>query len=100
MQPITAYEIQDMVRHWLETPPNGYLGSSYGAGLKDLLQQPMSAGMADQFIVKMIEDVPILGSLPAGAINIYAEEVGNDSQRIIIDLNGTMITANSDGLIE
>lgn len=100
MQPVTALEVQDMVRHWLETPPNGYLGSSYGCDLKALLQNPMTAGLADSFIDKMISDVPVLANLPAGAINIYVEEVGNDTQKLIIDLNGSLIDVDASRLVQ
>lgn len=94
---VTAHEIQDMVRHWLRTPPNGYLGSSYGADIKALLQSPMSAGLADAFIDKMLEDVPILAALPAGTVNLYAEELSNDTLRLVIDLNGSLITVDNEG---
>jgi len=47
---ISAQDIQAMVSHWLNTPPNGYLGSNYGADPQSLLQNPMSAGIGDAFI--------------------------------------------------
>ena len=39
-----------MLNHWLQTPANGYFGSSYGADLNSLLLRPLSTATADIFI--------------------------------------------------
>lgn len=85
--------VQDMVRHWLTTPPNGYLGSDYGADLPRLLQTPQSAGVADGVITKLIHDVPILGAMPKGAINLYSAPVGNDGAKLFFEVAGGLIPA-------
>lgn len=95
---INGAEVQDMVRHWLETPPNGYLGSGYGSDPQSLLQQPMSSGMGDAFIDKMIADIPLLASLPAGAVNIYFEDIGNDRKRLLIQIADSLVTVDSEGV--
>lgn len=91
---LNKLEVVDMVRHWLETPTGAYLGQSYGNDIKSLLQQPNNSVLGDAFIEKLIIDVPVLASMPAGAINVYLEPVGNDRQRLIIDLAGTEVTSD------
>ena len=44
MATITGKDIQEMVRHWLNTPVCGYLGSGYGQDAKALLQLPQADG--------------------------------------------------------
>ena len=80
-----------MVQHWLEAEPNGYLGSSYGSDLKSYLFLPMSADIADSIIAKMIEDIPILSALPAGAINLYIDDSNIETKTLYIDINGMQI---------
>ncbi len=91
-------EVADMVRHWLETPVYAYLGSNYGNDLKALLQQPQNSVVADSFLQKLIADVPVLGALPAGSLNLYMEAVGNDRQRLVIDLAGTAVASDITGV--
>lgn len=82
---ITAEEILDMVRHWFDCPPNGYLGGGYGCDLKSLLQQPQAGGLANAFIDKMHEDLPILDSW-RGDINVYMRNQGVDGKRLVIEI--------------
>lgn len=92
---ITPAEIAGMVRHWLEVPINGYLGDGYGSNLPDLLQTPQASGIADSVIAKMVRDIPILGGLPPGTINIYSEERGIDGINLLIEVAGEVITINT-----
>jgi len=85
---ITGLDIQKQVRHWLKTPINGYLGSSYGQDTKALLQRPMSAGIADDYLAKLKRDVPILGMLPADSVNIYGRVRGNEAMDLMIEVAG------------
>lgn len=90
---ITPEDISAMVRHWLETPPEGYLGSPYGSNVKSLLQRPMSDQVAmNDFLNKMRTDLPVLGVLPAGAVSAWMEPVGADKVVLHIDVAGTLIT--------
>lgn len=75
---LTPERIHRMVTHWLNTPVNGYDGSDYGNDLASVLMSPFSAGLADAQIAKLKRDVPILATLPAGAIAIYAQQVPPD----------------------
>jgi hypothetical protein len=90
---LNMLEVADMVRHWMETPTGAYLGQSYGNDIKSLLQQPQNAALGDAFVEKLITDVPVLGNLPSGTVNVYMENVGKEQQRLIIDLAGTVVTS-------
>ncbi|MEM4986266.1 hypothetical protein V8G57_02585 [Collimonas sp. H4R21] len=85
---ITAQDIQAMVSHWLSTPPNGYLGSDYGADPQSLLQNPMAAGIGDAFIGEMREDVPVLDVMPADAVNVFYVDALPDRLELIVDVAG------------
>lgn len=69
---ISPQDIQAMVEHWLKTPINTYLGSSYGFNKSALLFQPLSTATIDEVIDKLKRDVPILNVLDSGAINIFS----------------------------
>lgn len=88
-----------MVGHWLSTPPNGYLGSGYGADPQSLLQKPMSAGLADAFVSKMEKDVPLIGALQGGAVNVYFEDRTNDSKYLHINVLDSLVSVDSAGLV-
>lgn len=94
---LSMLEVSDQVRHWLETPVEGYLGSGYGNDVKALLQQPQNSALADSFIQKLIADVPVLAGMPAGAVNVYLENIDKERQRLIIDLNGTQVATEPMG---
>lgn len=86
--------LQDMIRHWLSTPPNGYLGSGYGSDPQALLQQPLASGIGDAFLDKMAEDLPLIAALPSGAVNAYFEDASNDTKRLLIQVADTMVTVD------
>lgn len=85
---ITASDVMSMIEHWLKTPQDAYLGSSYGNNLREVLQSPLSAGLANKQIKKMIEDIPILSVFPEGSINIYSVAQSPDKTYIMIDVMG------------
>ena len=81
-----------MVRHWLETPVNGYLGSDYGQEAKAMLQQPQAdSSVANAFLQKLRRDVEILQALPAGAVNLYSTATPPDSVQVNIVVAGQSI---------
>lgn len=84
-----------MIRHWLNTPVNGYLGSSYGADMKSMLQAPMRTGIADSFLAKLRVDVPLVATLPTGTLNVYAVDEGPDKRTIYIDVAGESVLIGS-----
>ncbi len=85
MSTITVDDIVASVNHWLATPVNHYVGSSYGSDSKSLLQRAMSDTLAyDEFVAKLIFDVPILGPLQSrGQISL---ELRDDFDRKQIEL--------------
>lgn len=89
---ITGRDVQLMVRHWLETPPNGYLGSDYGSDTKTLLQKPLSdTAYFDAFKTKLRKDVPVLKALPASQTNIVNYGSYPDKLNIAIEVAGQTI---------
>ena len=89
---ITGREVQLMVRHWLETPPYGYLGSDYGSDAKSLLQKPLSdTSSFDAFRAKLRKDVPVLKALPQGAVEIVSWNGYPDQKTIGIEVAGQTI---------
>ena len=94
---ITPDDISAMVRHWLMTPPNGYLGSPYGSNIKALLQKPQSDGVAmSEFLAGMRRDLPVIGILPDGAVSAWMEPQEQDKMVLHIDVAGTLITVGGD----
>lgn len=88
---ITSNDVADMVRHWLSTPVNGYLGSSYGSDPLSLLQLPNSDGIGDAFIDKMLFDLPVLKQMARGTINVFYETTSKDTKRLLIQVGEVTI---------
>ncbi len=81
-----------MIAHWLATPPNAYYGSTYGSPLEDMLQKPLSSPIADAFLAKMREDIPVIAALPSGTVNLWAEDDGLDKKTIHIEVSGRTVS--------
>jgi hypothetical protein len=95
MKTITGDDIQAMVRHWLETPVNGYLGSGYGADTKSLLQRAQSdEEQADRYLRKLKRDVSVLEVLPNSAVSLYGTPEGVDRLRLTLDVAGRSYDLN------
>lgn len=97
---INRSEILGMIDHWLRTPPNGYVGSSYGAPLEELLLYSQSTNIADNFINKMKSDLPILSQLNSTQFSIYTEEIGFEKKIVYfqvgtIAINLTQVSQDS-----
>lgn len=88
---ITSRDLADMTRHWLGTPPNGYLGLDYGSDAKAMLHSPMAAGLAEGFIAKARVDVPLLQGLGAGAINLYSYDLAMDHKAIVFEVGDQLV---------
>lgn len=91
MATITGKDIHEMVRHWLNTPVEGYLGSGYGQDAKALLQLAQSSGRPEAFLAKMRQDIPALQMLPPGSLNLYAVRTPPDKVELFIDVAGAAI---------
>ena len=97
MKTINGDDIQKMVGHWLETPVNGYLGSTYGSSVKELLQRAHSdPESTDAFLRKMRRDVEILSVLPSDAVAVYGTVEGTDKLRLSVEVAGQSHELNDD----
>jgi len=91
MMTIMASDIHDMIRHWLGTPVNGYLGSDYGSDIKSMLQRSLSSSDANNLIRKLRNDIPVLQSMPSGAINLFSVQSAPDKLSIFLEVAGQTI---------
>lgn len=91
MAQINGQDIQKMVRHWLDTPINGYLGSDYGQDTKSLLQKPFASGVADSYLSKLKDDVAVLKVIKNSA-NLYASQRKADKLDIVIEVLGQPVS--------
>lgn len=87
---ITAERILAMVNHHLASRPYGYLGSTYGSDIRTLLQQPFSGGLADSFLAKMREDLPIL-DMAGVALDLYYRDSPPDTRHLILNVGDNEI---------
>lgn len=94
---LNSSEVQSMVRHWLATPSDGYLGSGYGSSPLELLQKPMSSGVGDAFVQKMESDLRLVAGLPRGAVNVFFENKGNDSKILHVVVYDSKVSVDSTG---
>lgn len=92
---LNATDLTEMTTHWLGCPVGGYLGSSYGSDIKDMLQRPMGSAFANKALAKLREDIPIIGALPASSLNIYAEQDGPERMNIAFDIAGSWVRLDS-----
>ena len=86
-----ADDIKRMIEHWLATPPNGYVGVTYGRNPKELLNRPMDDDTADTLLQWMREDMSILKSLPEGRLNVVATEVNFETKQFFIEIGEILI---------
>lgn len=95
---ITPDDIVGMVRHWLNTPVEAYLGSGYGSDAKALLQRPLGddAALSD-FVAKMRRDLPVLSVLPDGAVRVALVPSGVDGLVLTVDVAGRLIRFGGQG---
>ncbi|KVN83425.1 hypothetical protein [Burkholderia ubonensis] len=96
MAKIPASDLVDMTTHWLSTPLNGYLGSSYGQIVTDMLQKPLASGLADATVAKLRADVPLLAALPPGSVNLYSVDDGPDKRNLFIEVAGEFVPVGGD----
>lgn len=88
---ITAEDMQDMASHWLGCPVNGYFGDDYGNSAKSLLQSPLTGVLADGFVAKLREDVPLIARLDRNQVNIYMVDAPPDVKHIYLEIANTQL---------
>ena len=101
---INAKDITGMIDHWLRTKPNGYRGSSYGAPLEQLRLHAQTTSVANSFIDKMKQDIPILNQLSSDQFGVFFSDQGFERKIItlkvgIIQIDLSTINQNSASLI-
>lgn len=77
-----------MIRHWVKTPPNAYLGQDYGFNIQSILLRPLTENMADYILSELKKQIPPLQYLNSSQLEIYRETLGNDTARYFIMING------------
>lgn len=77
-----------MIRHWLATRPQSYLGSPYGFNQHAKLLKPMSDNEADHFLIEMKEQIPPLRHLNNDQLMITRDPEVTQYEKYYITLNG------------
>lgn len=91
---IDGKDIEKMIIHWLNTPPNSYLGSSYGFDKWELLFKPQQVGVVDDFLAKLKADLPVV-RLFSDRINVYSLPLGVDNLLLFLQVGDVTIDLNS-----
>lgn len=79
-----------MIRHWLATVPNSYLGQTYGFNLHKILLKPLSEIEADQILREMKEQIPPLQHLNDDQLRVTEDPELTQTKKYYITLNGTI----------
>ncbi|WP_111857841.1 hypothetical protein [Acinetobacter sp. CFCC 10889] len=83
--------IKKMIEHWLNTPPNGYIGVDYGRNLFEILLKPMSVDSADLILKWIKEDIPLLRGLNDDELMVMNEDQGFDKKVFYIQIGQILI---------
>lgn len=83
-------DLAEMIKHWVNTPPNAYLGQNYGFNIQSILLSPLSESKADFILKQLREHIPPLQKLNSSQLAIYKETVNNDTEKYFIVLNGEL----------
>lgn len=86
-----AEDIKRMIEHWLNTPPNGYIGVSYGKNPKELLNRPMDDDTADLLLSWMKEDIPVLNQLTDNQLMIVQDEINFETKQFYIKIGEILV---------
>lgn len=80
-------ELADMIRHWINTKPNSYLGQDYGFNLPAMLLGPISESQADFILSELKRHIPPLQNFDSSSLAIYQETFLNDTVKYYIVLS-------------
>lgn len=86
-----AEQVKAMILHWLGTPPNGYIGVSYGRNLHELLFHPLSEDNADTLLSWIKEDIPVLRNLTSDQLSIVSKTIDNDKKQFYIKIGKVLV---------
>lgn len=84
-------DIIRMINHWFATPPNGYIGKSYGREWRELLFKPMTEDSANTILYWMKTDMPVLKQLSENDLIVVAQDMGFDKKQYFIQLGGGIL---------
>jgi hypothetical protein len=84
-------DIERMIEHWMNAPPNGYIGVTYGRNKRELLHKPMTEDSANTLLDWMREDMPILRQLSDADFSVVEQELGYDKKAFFIQLSSILI---------
>ena len=91
---IDRTKIYAMLDHWFNSEINGYIGSEYGPDLNSLLLGPLDSPVANAFIAKMKNDIPILKQLSADELSLYSVNEGFETKVIYLKAGDVAINLN------
>ena len=91
---IDRNKILAMLDHWFNSEINGYFGSPYGPDLNSLLMGPLDSPVANEFINKMKQDIPILQQLSADQLALYSQNEGFETKVIYLKIGDVAINLN------
>ncbi|MBL8321031.1 MAG: hypothetical protein JNJ93_02070 [Acinetobacter sp.] len=91
---IDRAKIYAMLDHWFNSEINGYIGSEYGPDLNSLLLGPLDSPVANAFIAKMKNDLPILKQLSADELSLYSVNEGFETKVIYLKVGDVAINLN------
>ena len=91
---IDRTKIYAMLDHWFNSEINGYIGSEYGPDLNSLLLGPLDSPVANAFIAKMKNDIPILKQLSADELSLYSVNEGFEAKVIYLKVGDVAINLN------
>lgn len=91
---IDRAKIYAMLDHWFNSEINGYIGSEYGPDLNSLLLGPLDSPVANAFIAKMKNDLPILKQLSADELSLYSVNEGFETKVIYLKAGDVAINLN------
>jgi len=91
---IDRNKIYAMLNHWFEAEINGYFGSPYGPDLNSLLLGPLDSPVANAFIAKMKNDIPVLNQLSADELSLYSVNEGFETKVIYLKVGDVAINLN------
>lgn len=79
-----------MIRHWLNTQPNQYLGHGFGNDVHQIMLKPMSESEADYILQEMKEQIPPLQLLTGEQLMITREVLSNQTEQYYVTINGSI----------
>lgn len=84
-------DAERILKHWLNTPPNGYIGVRYARNLKQLMLKPMTDDNADMILQWLQEDIPLFKNLNSEQLSIVSKNVGFDKKEYFIRLGNSIV---------